>query len=205
MSGRTKMTAIGIIIIIFLLIIGYGLTESRMPKSAIIQPTYKADVILIEGLGEERRAIDVTEIIDAGKFAALGDFIIDNGKIELISNLFGEVPIFKYPLNKNENINFSFYEGHRVGRQYDIIHILNFEDTLDCHEYSLQYYPSGFDSKDVIFDNSFGDPNNRWSKGGDIRDYIDGHVYLVGHYHEISDEDLIKQLAYYNSLLISKP
>lgn len=166
-----------------------------MRKSAIVQPTNKA---------VERRAIDVTEMIDASKFAALRDYILENGKMQLLSNLFGEVPVFQYPLNKNEKIDFSFYEGDRVGRQYDIIHILNFEDTLGCHEYSLQYYPSGFDSKDVVFDNSFDDPNNRWSRGGDICDYIAGHVYLVGYYHEISDEDLMQQLAYYNSLLISK-
>lgn len=195
MSGRAKITAIGMVIIIFLLIFCCGLTGSRMRKSAIVQPTNKA---------VERRAIDVTEMIDASKFAALRDYILENGKMQLLSNLFGEVPVFQYPLNKNEKIDFSFYEGDRVGRQYDIIHILNFEDTLGCHEYSLQYYPNGFDSKDVVFDNSFGDPNNRWSMGGDIRDYIAGHVYLVGHYHEISDEDLMKQLAYYNSLLISK-
>ena len=199
MSGRTTIIAIITFATFILLIIGWRITD-RKP----LKPVSRDNVVFIEGLGNERRAIDVTEVIGADEFIALKDFIIDNGEMELISNLFGEVPAFTYWLNNEDGIHFSFYEGYRVGRQFDQIHILNFADTLDCWQYDLQYYPDGFDRTGIIFDNSFGDPNNRWSSMGDIRNYVDGHVYLVGHYHEIKDENLMKQLAYYYSLLMRK-
>lgn len=109
-----------------------------------------------------------------------------------LSQRFGRIPIIEY----DTWASFTVYEANRLGLQSDQICIMNFQDTIDCNKYWIHYYPNGFNRANGYFNNG----SNPY-----IRDYIDEHIYLVGYYDTgITDEQLMRQLAYYYSLLIRK-
>ena len=191
--NRTTLIATIIFVVSILSIIGWGIATNDKPTP--LEPVSKDEVEYTNTA--DRRTLDVTEVISAEEFIVLRDFIVNKGKMEWLSNRFGRIPIIEYRLDKENRVSFTVYEADRLGLQSDQIHIMNFRDTIDCDQYYIYFFPNGFDSANADTDNGL----NPY-----INDYIDGHIYLVGSYDTgITDEQLMRQLAYYYSLLLRKP
>jgi len=191
--NRTTIIVIIIYAILILSIIGWGIAANKKPTP--LEPISKDEVEYTNTA--ERRTLDVTEVISAEEFIVLRDFIVNKGEMRWLSQRFGQIPIIEYKLDKDNDVYFTVYEADRLGLQSDQIHIMNFRDTIDCDQYYIYYFPNGFDGANA-------DTNNGLNPY--INDYNDGHIYLVGSYDTgITDEQLMRQLAYYYSLLIRKP
>jgi len=191
--NKTTIIVIIIFAVLTLSIVGRGIAACKKPTP--LEPVSKDEVEYTNT--NDRRALDVTKVVSAEEFIVLKDIIVNKGRMEWLSNRFGRIPIIEYQLDKDNCVSFTVYEADRlVGLQSDQIHIMNFRDTIDCDQYYIYYFPNGFDGANA-------DTNNGLNPY--INDYIDNHVYLVGSYDTgITDEQLMRQLAYYYSLLIRK-
>ena len=142
------------------------------------------------------RLLDVTDIINEQEFICMRDYIIEHGNMQMISNLFGELPVLNHPLQEGHDVTFEVYEANRLKPpvlQSDQIAIRDFNDPTGCQSYRLHYYPNGFDDTQTSSLEPY------------IPDYVNAHIYLaVVCDNDITDKQLMDQLSTYYWMLINE-